>query len=205
MTAATSTPAEVFGLDDRGRLVAGGRADLVLLDGDPTADITATQRLRRVWVLGREAELEAYAGSPAEREGITWLNDSTAKIVQAIQDSWPGIPAPEDVRREEDGELLGRVVPTSGGWQAVTTFGAALGTVSSYDDALDIVRTLGMSCLAEPWWARPLDQREWREVPAHGDPPRPCPPALDRSDGRPTTIRPVVRPRRPGPDPQAAR
>lgn len=164
LTAATAAPAEVFALTDRGRLVAGGRADLVLLDGDPTADITATQRFRRVWVLGREAESGAYAGSPAEREGITWLRDSTAKIVQAIQDSWPSIPAPEDVRREEDGELLGRVIPASEGWQAVTTFGAALGNVSSYDDALDIVRTLGMSCLAEPWWVRPLDQREWREA-----------------------------------------
>ncbi len=164
LTAATSAPAEVFGLADRGRLVVGGRADLVLVDGDPIADITATQRLRQVWVLGREVEPEAYAGSPAEREGVIWLRDSTAKIVQAIQETWPGIPTPEDVRRDEDGEMLGRVVPTSGGWQAVTTFGAPLGDVTSHDQALETVRARGLSCLAEPWWIRPLGELEWQEA-----------------------------------------
>ncbi|MCF6745536.1 amidohydrolase [Blastococcus sp. KM273128] len=164
LTAATSAPADVFGLADRGRLVAGAQADLALLNGDPTADITATQRLRQVWVLGREVEPEAYAGSPAEREGVIWLRDSTTKIVEAIQETWPGIPTPEDVRRDEDGELLGRVVPTSGGWQAVTTFGAPLGDVSSHDEALETVRALGLSCLAEPWWVCPLGEHEWQEA-----------------------------------------
>ncbi|SDO12999.1 hypothetical protein [Geodermatophilus sp. DSM 45219] len=92
------------------------------------------------------------------------LRDSTATIVQAVQESWPGIPTPEDVRRDEDGELLGRVVPTSGGWLAVTTFGAPLGSVSSHDEALATVRVLGLSRLAEPWWVRPLGRFEWHEA-----------------------------------------
>lgn len=49
LTAATAEPAAHFGLHDRGRLAPGHRADLVLVDGDPTADITATTRVAAVW------------------------------------------------------------------------------------------------------------------------------------------------------------
>nr|WP_042186279.1 amidohydrolase family protein [Kibdelosporangium sp. MJ126-NF4]CEL17177.1 Amidohydrolase precursor [Kibdelosporangium sp. MJ126-NF4]CTQ91593.1 Amidohydrolase precursor [Kibdelosporangium sp. MJ126-NF4] len=52
LRAATSNPAEVFGLTDRGRIEPGMRADLVLLDGDPLEDITATRRIRAVWCAG---------------------------------------------------------------------------------------------------------------------------------------------------------
>lgn len=57
ITAATSLPAKHFGLTDRGAVRPGLRADLVLLDGDPTVDITATRRIRHVWCAGicREA------------------------------------------------------------------------------------------------------------------------------------------------------
>ncbi len=40
LTAATSTPARVFGLRDRGRIAPGLRADLLLVDGEPVDDIT---------------------------------------------------------------------------------------------------------------------------------------------------------------------
>jgi imidazolonepropionase-like amidohydrolase len=52
LRAATSRPADVFGLDDRGRVKTGARADLVLVDGDPTQDITATRRISRIWKNG---------------------------------------------------------------------------------------------------------------------------------------------------------
>jgi imidazolonepropionase-like amidohydrolase len=52
LRAATCLPATHFGLDDRGRIEVGLRADLILLDGDPTADIAATQQLRGVWCGG---------------------------------------------------------------------------------------------------------------------------------------------------------
>lgn len=42
LTAATSRVADKFGLTDRGRIAPGLRADLLLVDGDPTADVTAT-------------------------------------------------------------------------------------------------------------------------------------------------------------------
>ncbi len=52
LRAATSIAAEFFGLVDRGAVTPGLRADLLLVDGDPTADITATRAIRGVWVAG---------------------------------------------------------------------------------------------------------------------------------------------------------
>lgn len=52
LQSATSLPAKVFGLNDRGIIEAGRRADLVLIDGDPTVDIKATRAIRNVWVAG---------------------------------------------------------------------------------------------------------------------------------------------------------
>jgi imidazolonepropionase-like amidohydrolase len=52
LNAATSVASDHFDLDDRGRIAPGLRADLVLLDADPTADIAATRRIRGVWIAG---------------------------------------------------------------------------------------------------------------------------------------------------------
>ncbi|MFF5260024.1 amidohydrolase family protein [Actinomadura viridis] len=52
LAAATSLPAHHFGLSDRGRIAPGLRADLVLVDGDPTRDITATAAIVDVWRRG---------------------------------------------------------------------------------------------------------------------------------------------------------
>jgi imidazolonepropionase-like amidohydrolase len=52
LAAATSVPARHFGLTDRGRIAPGLRADLVLVDGDPTRDITATRAIADVWRRG---------------------------------------------------------------------------------------------------------------------------------------------------------
>ena len=49
LTAATATPAAHFGLADRGRLAPGMRADLLLVRGDPTREITATRDVVGVW------------------------------------------------------------------------------------------------------------------------------------------------------------
>jgi imidazolonepropionase-like amidohydrolase len=53
---ATSAAAVAFGLADRGRILPGLRADLVLVDGDPTEEILATRAIRRIWKGGVEVE-----------------------------------------------------------------------------------------------------------------------------------------------------
>jgi imidazolonepropionase-like amidohydrolase len=52
LAAATSVPARSFHLDDRGWIRPGMRADLVLVEGDPTTDIFATRNIVAVWKRG---------------------------------------------------------------------------------------------------------------------------------------------------------
>lgn len=59
LQSATSVPAEAFGMADRGRIAPGMRADLVLVEGDPTTDVTATRALVRVWKQGHAMDLGA--------------------------------------------------------------------------------------------------------------------------------------------------
>lgn len=54
LRAATCLPSKYFGLNDRGSIEPGRRADLVLVQGNPVEDITATRRIKRVWIAGKE-------------------------------------------------------------------------------------------------------------------------------------------------------
>jgi imidazolonepropionase-like amidohydrolase len=63
LAAATSVPADRFGLSDRGRVVEGRRGDLLLVSGDPTRDILATRRITRIWKNGVAVDREAYIAS----------------------------------------------------------------------------------------------------------------------------------------------
>ncbi len=56
LVAATSAAADSYGLDDRGRIAPGLRADLLLVDGNPLEDIKATRRIRHIWKTGVEVE-----------------------------------------------------------------------------------------------------------------------------------------------------
>ncbi|KRD80325.1 CIA30 family protein [Lysobacter sp. Root983] len=67
LRAATSAPARRFGLHDRGRIAPGLRADLILVDGDPGTDITATRAIRTVWKNGYA--VARVADQPAPRLG----------------------------------------------------------------------------------------------------------------------------------------
>jgi imidazolonepropionase-like amidohydrolase len=60
LAAATSVPAATFHLDDRGRIAPGFRADLVLVRGNPTTDITATRDIVSVWKGGVEDARPKY-------------------------------------------------------------------------------------------------------------------------------------------------
>lgn len=54
LRAATELPAKYFGLRDRGVIKAGMRADMVLVEGNPLVDITATRKIKKVWIGGVE-------------------------------------------------------------------------------------------------------------------------------------------------------
>lgn len=59
LTAATRAPAEAFGLDDRGRIAPGLRADLLLIRGDPARNIGATLEIVAVIRGGVHVDREA--------------------------------------------------------------------------------------------------------------------------------------------------
>jgi len=68
LAAATSTPARLFSLSDRGRVGVGARADLLLVRGDPTSDITATRSIEGVWKGGIRLDRAAVASAAAARK-----------------------------------------------------------------------------------------------------------------------------------------
>jgi hypothetical protein len=65
LKAATSLPARAFGLAERGRIAPGLRADLVLVEGDPTRDIEATRAIVTVWKNGHAMERSPAATGKA--------------------------------------------------------------------------------------------------------------------------------------------
>lgn len=69
LIAATAAPARSFGLDDRGRIARGLRADLVLVDGDPTTDITATRAIRSIWKNGYPVDRTIDTAQPILKPG----------------------------------------------------------------------------------------------------------------------------------------
>ncbi|HKS25463.1 MAG TPA: CIA30 family protein [Thermoanaerobaculia bacterium] len=66
LAAATSVPAKAFRIDDRGRIAKDLRADLVLVNGDPTKNITATRDIAGVWKGGVRVDRAKYAKSVAD-------------------------------------------------------------------------------------------------------------------------------------------
>jgi imidazolonepropionase-like amidohydrolase len=60
LTAATAAPAERFGMRDRGRIAVGLRADLLLVEGDPTRNLRATRRIVGVWKRGVAVDRTAF-------------------------------------------------------------------------------------------------------------------------------------------------
>lgn len=92
LRAATALPAHHFGLRDRGRIAPGLRADLMLVDGDPSTDIHATRALVTVWKNGRRVDLRP---APVEQAKLVagMLGDFDA---EQLPDGW--MPASDQMR-----------------------------------------------------------------------------------------------------------
>ncbi|MBW8875583.1 MAG: CIA30 family protein [Acidobacteria bacterium] len=102
LAAATSVPAKIFGLKDRGRIAPGLRADLVLVKGDPTTDVTASRDILKVWKIGQEVPRAKAASQAAAAP-------ATAPAAQP--------PASGEISDFEDGTLK---TAFGSGWQEST-------------------------------------------------------------------------------------
>jgi hypothetical protein len=70
-------------------------------------------------------------------------------------DRWDGGVIPQNwtpVRRAEDDELVGYLVPAAGGSVPVTLFGHPLGGPAAEEEAEALLVQRGLAVLAEPWW-----------------------------------------------------
>lgn len=77
LRAATAIPADAFGLDDRGRLEVGLRADAVLVHGDPTKDVSNTKNIHTIFKGGKpytRITFESEESSTTE-EASKWLSN----------------------------------------------------------------------------------------------------------------------------------
>jgi imidazolonepropionase-like amidohydrolase len=63
IVASTSRAAEFLGLSDRGTIVPGKRADLLVLDANPLDDIRNTRRIAKLYIAGNEVDRAALKAS----------------------------------------------------------------------------------------------------------------------------------------------
>ncbi|MCX6577625.1 MAG: amidohydrolase family protein [Candidatus Aminicenantes bacterium] len=106
LTAATSAAADRFEIQGRGHIKEGYAADLLLVNGDPSVDITATRKIEGIWKEGirvnREAWREEVAGVKAKVERMKqapapeysesgWISDFEGdKIASNFGAGWMG-------------------------------------------------------------------------------------------------------------------
>jgi imidazolonepropionase-like amidohydrolase len=86
LAGATSLPAARYALDDRGRIATGRRADLVLVDGDPTTQITDTRRIVAVWRGGTRFDRAAFQARIAKAEQDVAAGSSTPGLLSDFED-----------------------------------------------------------------------------------------------------------------------
>ncbi|MBY0447731.1 MAG: CIA30 family protein, partial [Hyphomonadaceae bacterium] len=145
LRAATSGPADAFKLSGRGRIRIGAPADLMLVSGDPTSDITATQRMRAVWRNGVAVPQTASAVR-GERVEPMLISDFAAGLESSIGTAWVvttdamiGGASSATLTRTSDGALrvegavkpaanvgwAGASLPFSADWSALKDLSAA--------------------------------------------------------------------------------
>ncbi|KQX07732.1 MULTISPECIES: amidohydrolase family protein [unclassified Leifsonia] len=85
LAAATSEPARVFRLSDRGRVDVGRRADLILVDGDPTSNLDAMRSITRIWRAGVPYTPRPFVPTPPEVQQLEAFDGRVAKAVAVIR------------------------------------------------------------------------------------------------------------------------
>ena len=104
LAAATSAPAAAFRLGQRGCIAKGCKADLLLVEGDPTRDITATRRIVEVWKDGQSAN----ALRDAKRQQVAQERGASTR---------PGLPADGRISQFSATKLAS---PFGSGWMPST-------------------------------------------------------------------------------------
>ena len=104
LAAATSAPAAAFRLGQRGCIATGCKADLLLVEGDPTRDITATRRIVEVWKGGQSAN----ALRDAKRQQVAQERGASTR---------PGLPADGRISQFSATKLAS---PFGSGWMPST-------------------------------------------------------------------------------------
>ncbi|MFK8053786.1 MAG: CIA30 family protein [Woeseiaceae bacterium] len=86
LAAATSLPAEIFGLNTRGSIDIGKRADLLLLSADPRDDIIATRQIDQMFRNGYPASQQKARVADADQQIPATLGDFETNL-----DAPPGL------------------------------------------------------------------------------------------------------------------
>jgi len=84
LAAATSVPAAIFGLDDRGAIEEGRIADLVLVDGDLENDLSLSPRIVAVWKDGYRVDRSRVDQERQERQPVPAAPETT--LIADFQD-----------------------------------------------------------------------------------------------------------------------
>jgi imidazolonepropionase-like amidohydrolase len=121
LAAATSVPASRFRLEDRGRVAPGLRADLVLVDGDPTKDITRTLDIVSVWKQGEKFDRAAW------QAGLGATTSLPGSVSGEFNEGGTGLP------RGEWQVASDRNFGGSSSVEITTTSGGANGTARALD------------------------------------------------------------------------
>lgn len=95
LAAATSLPAKYFSLHDRGRIAVGLRADLVLVNGDPTEDVAVIRNIADIWMNGYAVDrkpptdvAETAPGESLDPKDIVFSDFDHGKIGSRFGAGW---------------------------------------------------------------------------------------------------------------------
>lgn len=114
LSAATGLTAAKFALHDRGRIAPGLRADLVLVDGDPTRDITTTRAIVAVWKNGALVDRSLL---PDERVVAADVAPSTVSLISDFEDGAVSVRFGQNWIVSTD-QLAGGKSTATIGWEA---------------------------------------------------------------------------------------